>query len=608
MGERDRSVGELLGALGRAAFWSFALVACFSAFFYAAQGLSIPGYELEPGFWAANVAFLGGATLAIMTLPGPAWLWALLCYLAMLLPTEIVSGYIVLYRVPFGFNVLYFVWQTFGSQASEFAEASLGRVPWLPLWGLGCAVLPALCLRPLVRATRALKATGAILRVGALLVGLLFVFWGGYIGDAREYNWTTKTYDNFLRFCREIRFVRARAAQAPAILASVDVRPALGPGERETVVLVVGESASRHHWGLYGYPRDTTPFMSARAASGDIWALRDVNATTAASVLSQFRALTFIDQMTYIEDYRFAIVDVFARAGFKTFWLDNNITINTYNLVQESFTRNCDVWRVMTAADVAARRSYDPQIVWGMADDSQVLAVEDQPWDEHLLPWLDEALADPAPKKLIVVHLKGSHVVYAYRYPPEFDVFHGREGIRSPWLDEEPMIEDVVNTYDCSILYTDWLLEQVIRRMEAVEGRSLMFHFSDHGEEGFDFYPFYGRMVEHVSKFVTDVPLIVWASPTWRDQRDASAFASYLDRPMRLDDVPHALMDLAGVRGPMLDETRSPFSERWILRPRFVNDTPYLRYPPEDMLPAMAAEEAELVRRFLDEEPGAVGP
>ena len=137
-----------------------------------------------------------------------------------------------------------------------------------------------------------------------------------------------------------------------------------------------------------------------------------------------------------------------------------------------------------------------------------------------------------------------------------------------------------------------------------------MLHFSDHGDEVYDAYPYFGRRGGDVfSKFVLDVPFIVWLSPAYRAQRDVSAFAGYLDRPMRLDDTIHAVMDLAELQTDLLDRTRSVFSEQWIMRPRVVNGRFYLAYPPVKLMNlATAEQEMELDQKLLSGDADAVGP
>ena len=224
-------------------------------------------------------------------------------------------------------------------------------------------------------------------------------------------------------------------------------------------------------------------------------------------------------------------------------------------------------------------------------------------YDEFLLPWLNEALEDPAPKKLIVLHLKGSHMIYKYRYPSRFDFFHTPQNIVSPYLgvdgDEDIQICDAINAYDNSIRYTDWILEEVIRRLEDRGDRAWMLHFSDHGDELFGVFPFAARHLAYISKYVLDVPFIVWTSPEYRRQRDVSAFAGYLDRPMRLDDTIHALIDLAGLDTDLLDPTRSVFSDRYVMRPRVVNGKFYLDYPPVDLVNAATAEQERILNQKL---------
>ncbi len=82
-------------------------------------------------------------------------------------------------------------------------------------------------------------------------------------------------------------------------------------------------------------------------------------------------------------------------------------------------------------------------------------------FDEKLLPFYDQALADTASKKLIVLHLYGSHPEFEKRYPASANVF--------------------ANSYDNSIYYTDSILQKVIAKLSTNKHMAAMIYLSDHG-------------------------------------------------------------------------------------------------------------------------------
>lgn len=76
-----------------------------------------------------------------------------------------------------------------------------------------------------------------------------------------------------------------------------------------------------------------------------------------------------------------------------------------------------------------------------------------------------------------MLHTKGSHFEYARRYPPEFARFGSSGGSRQ---------QNVVDEYDNTVLYTDWLLSELIATLTQRGGASAVFFASDHGENLLD--------------------------------------------------------------------------------------------------------------------------
>lgn len=103
-------------------------------------------------------------------------------------------------------------------------------------------------------------------------------------------------------------------------------------------------------------------------------------------------------------------------------------------------------------------------------------------------PAIDGALLDPlketikSDKKVnqtIILHLYGSHYAYEERYPSEFAKF--KPTCKSVNL-KSCTYEKLLNTYDNSILYTDYLLTQIIDITKNIDKEILVFYVSDHGE------------------------------------------------------------------------------------------------------------------------------
>ncbi len=91
-------------------------------------------------------------------------------------------------------------------------------------------------------------------------------------------------------------------------------------GREETYVIVIGESLNRNNMGLYGYFRDTTPLLSAKAQRGDLLPFTNAYSshTHTMEVLSQ--ALTEANQhngKSYYESL--SIINLLQQLNFETY-------------------------------------------------------------------------------------------------------------------------------------------------------------------------------------------------------------------------------------------------------------------------------------------------
>ncbi|MDF7561264.1 phosphoethanolamine transferase [Escherichia coli] len=243
----------------------------------------------------------------------------------------------------------------------------------------------------------------------------------------------------------------------------------------DTYVLIVGESVRVDNMSLYGYTRSTTPQVEAQrkqiklfnqAISGAPYTALSVPLSlTADSVLSHD-----------IHNYPDNIINMANQAGFQTFWLSS----------QSAFRQNG------TAVTSIAMRAMETVYVRG--------------FDELLLPHLSQALQqNTQQKKLIVLHLNGSHEPACSAYPQSSAVFQPQD--------------DQDACYDNSIHYTDCLLGQVFELLK--DRRASVMYFADHGLERDptkkNVYFHGGR---EASQQAYHVPMFIWYSPVLGDGVD----------------------------------------------------------------------------------------
>lgn len=317
-----------------------------------------------------------------------------------------------------------------------------------------------------------------------------------------------------------------------------------------TLVLVIGESTSRYHMSLYGYPRPTSPNLETlRREDPNLEIFTDVVASRPYTIEMLQQALTFTDQ-----DHpdRFltepSMMNLMKQAGYKTFWITNQQTMTERNTMLTTFSKQMDVQHYLNN-----QRNQDA---------SQ--------FDEVVFAPFEEALKDPAPLKFIVVHLLGTHMNYKYRYPEKFARFHGSEGLPK-WLTERQV--SLINHYDNAVLYNDHIVSTLIRDYAKSQANGFLLYLSDHGEEVFDLPPhdILGRNEYAPTRGMYAVPFMLWESPAWR-QSHPRDLGQYLTRPYSSAHLIHTWSDLAGLSYDGFLPQYSLVSDQYQNVPRWVGD------------------------------------
>ena len=131
--------------------------------------------------------------------------------------------------------------------------------------------------------------------------------------------------------------------------------------------------------------------------------------------------------------------------------------------------------------------------------------------DEELLPLLRTFIdKSPSNKILVVLHTYGSHFNYSDRYTQSHRHYTPDSNTDADAFNRQSL----VNAYDNTIEYTDYILDEVIKILEGQNCLAGMIYMSDHGEDIFD--DARNRFL-HASPVPTywqiHVPMIIWMSP-----------------------------------------------------------------------------------------------
>lgn len=146
-----------------------------------------------------------------------------------------------------------------------------------------------------------------------------------------------------------------------------------------------------------------------------------------------------------------------------------------------------------------------------------------------LLPMLDRALADAAPRKALVVHAYNAHVPYCARYDPARAPYpiDCPDQSRLPTRDDadaellRAWRQTYANAVDESVRFVD----AVIDRLRTLPGEVFLIYTPDHGENLLDdARALYGHALRTPSRWDISVPAVFWANDAWRS-RHAQAWA-----------------------------------------------------------------------------------
>ena len=308
----------------------------------------------------------------------------------------------------------------------------------------------------------------------------------------------------------------------------------------EVYVLILGESTTRSHFGLYDYYRPTTPHLES--LKDDLEIYKDVISPHVHSIASITKILTLGNYESPDKKQEGSIIQLANSAGFQTNWLSNQRPLGIYESLVTKIALSSSTSKFLTTTH--GRHS--------------------QIKDAALLPELDTVLfRNTASKKFIVIHLMGTHLNYENRFTDSFNQF-----IDTPQASFKSNNNfKKINDYDNAVLYTDYVISEIIKKIKSLNTKSFVLYLSDHGEELFKDYNMAGHNEDIATKDMFDVPFLLWQSEKYKAQKKLSID---VNRSYMLDDLFHSLADLLSISAKEVDLSRSLFNQNFKNRKRFI--------------------------------------
>lgn len=279
----------------------------------------------------------------------------------------------------------------------------------------------------------------------------------------------------------------------------------------EVYVMVVGETARAHNFSLYGYPRNTNPLLSKTPGIKAFPNVTTQSNTTHKSVPMLLSAASAEDFERLFHEK--GILAAFKEAGFHTVFISNQLPNHSFI---DFLGEQADEYYFLKKEDASQGNHYDEDLLQKL---DEILPLADASSSAHYHYRYR--------KLFVVLHSYGSHFNYQERYPRSFAYF--KPDSRSEAKPENR--RDLLNAYDNTIRYTDYILHGIIERLQKWEGvqtktdgvydqpTSAMLYTSDHGENIFDDERcLFLHAAPKASDYELHVPFIIWTSAGFSKQ------------------------------------------------------------------------------------------
>jgi glucan phosphoethanolaminetransferase (alkaline phosphatase superfamily) len=289
-------------------------------------------------------------------------------------------------------------------------------------------------------------------------------------------------------------------------------------------VLVIGESARYSNFGINGYERDTTPNLKK---INNLYSFegRSCDNTTHLSIACLFsrHSEQNIDKVKSETGF----LSVLTALSYDTTWISTQSISGYYE---------------------STSTLYD-EVKFSIIPGGSLLYSMNS-HDGLMLPYI-EKLLEKQGRQFITVQLSGSHWNYASRYPKEFTKFNPTQKKNAKIDQASCTKEELINSYDNSILYTDFFLANLIDLLK--NKNAFLIFASDHGESLGE----NGRL-GHGSEFAPEqkeIPFMVWFSDSFKKNYPelVNAVNSHKGQIISHDYIFHSVLHCLGIESEILD-------------------------------------------------------
>ena len=331
----------------------------------------------------------------------------------------------------------------------------------------------------------------------AVIVLIINFFYKDYASVGRNNKYLNRVINpsyvyTGIKYIDETYFTKPIAYQKIGLDAKL-VTTATSNGKPTLFVFVLGETARSQNYQANGYPRPTNQYTQ----SDNMISFKNVTSCGTATAVAVPCMYSVMDRNNYNKQIAYNqdnFIDILHRAGISMLWKENNGGDKGVGVRIRKITLKRDV--------------------------NNPLCDSESCLDMALLNNFDQEVAEMKGSKFITLHIMGSHGPTYYKRYPKDHIFFTPDCQRADI--ENCTKEQIVNSYDNTILYTDYVISQLIQKLKGYSDKynTALFYISDHGESlGEGGLYLHGTPYSLAPKYQTTVPMMMWFSKSFTQDR-----------------------------------------------------------------------------------------
>lgn len=237
--------------------------------------------------------------------------------------------------------------------------------------------------------------------------------------------------------------------------ASLEISKIKGTPEKMNILFVLGESLTPNHMSLYGYQRDTTPYLKSIANDPNFIFTKALSSGVSSDIaVAMFFNNTYgLGGTKYIYSGENCLFNLAKEQGFHTKFYSAQ-SAQQLRYINSSI---CPKY----IEDLKSLDDLDPNIEDTNAADDLILVEELKKMD-----------MGSKKNQFVVLHMRGTHAPFNMRYPAEFGKFVPKDAPSSKR----------VGHYDNGVAYFDHFFKELLSVVKEFETPTLVLYVSDHGE------------------------------------------------------------------------------------------------------------------------------